>query len=97
MVTNQHGEPIRFLITPANVADNNPKVLSLLLTGLKCKCYGDKGHLSSLLEELLEESLHLVARLRRNMKNMLITLQDKMGLLKRGRHRGCQRHFDECL
>lgn len=84
LVTNQYGELVRFLITPANVADNNPKVLSLLLTGLKGKCYGDKGYLSSLLEELLEEGLHLVAKLRRNMKNMLLTLQDKLGLLKRG-------------
>ncbi|WP_415837323.1 transposase, partial [Pontibacter korlensis] len=46
--------------------------------------YGDKGYLTSLFEELLEEGLHLVTKVRRNMKNMLLTLQDKLNLLKRG-------------
>nr|WP_148561592.1 IS982 family transposase [Pontibacter korlensis] len=84
LVTNEHSQLVRFLITPANVADNNPKVLSFLLSGLKGKCYGDKGYLTSLFEELLEEGLHLVTKVRRNMKNMLLTLQDKLNLLKRG-------------
>nr|WP_262888790.1 transposase [Pontibacter pamirensis] len=51
---------------------------------LKGKCYGDRGYLSSLLEELLEKGLHLVAKTRRNMKNMLLTLKDKLNLMKRG-------------
>ena len=75
---------MRFLITPANVADNNKQVLSSLLAPLKGKCYGDKGYLSSLLEELLEQGLHLVAKVRKNMKNMLLSLSDKMNLRKRG-------------
>jgi hypothetical protein len=84
LVTNQYGELVRFLITPANVADNNKQVLSSLLAPLKGKCYGDKGYLSSLLEELLEQGLHLVAKVRKNMKNMLLSLSDKMNLRKRG-------------
>ena len=84
LVTNQHGELVRFLITPANVADNNQQVLSRLLASLKGKCYGDKGYLSALLEELLEQGLHLVAKARRNMKNMLLSLSDKLNLRKRG-------------
>jgi hypothetical protein len=84
LVINEHAQLVRFLITPANVADNNPQVLSLLLSGLKGKCYGDKGYLSSLFEELLEEGLHLVTKVRRNMKNMLLALHDKVNLLKRG-------------
>nr|WP_262910393.1 transposase [Pontibacter silvestris] len=59
------------MVTPAHVADNNPKVLSFLLKGLKGKCYGDKGYLTSLMKELLEKGLHLVTKVRRNMKNML--------------------------
>nr|WP_237144898.1 transposase [Pontibacter pamirensis] len=39
---------------------------------------------ASLMEGLLEKGLHLVARIRRNMKNMLLTLHDKLNLLKRG-------------
>lgn len=84
LVTNQQGQLVRFLITPANVADNNQQVLASLLTNLKGKCYGDKGYLSSLLEELLEQGLHLVAKARRNMKNMLLSLADKIKLRKRG-------------
>lgn len=84
LVINQHSQLVRFLITPANVADNNPKVLSFLLSGLKGKCYGDKGYLTCLLEQLLEEGLHLVTKVRRNMKNMLLSLQDKVNLIKRG-------------
>ena len=64
---NQHGELVRFLLTPAHMADNNRQVLGQLLEGLQGKCY-----LSSLLEELLEAGLHLVAQVRRNMKNMLL-------------------------
>ena len=84
LVINQQGELARFLLTPANVADNNQKVLGYLLKGLRGKCYGDKGYLSSLLEELLEQGLHLVAKVRKNMKNMLLSLPDKFNLRKIG-------------
>lgn len=84
LLTNQHRELARFLITPANVADNNPRVLSRLLSGLRGKCYGDKGYLTSLFEELLEQGLQLITKVRRNMRNMLLTLQDKFNLLQRG-------------
>lgn len=85
LLTNQYGQLLRFLITPANVADNNKQVLGYLLADLQGKCYGDKGYLSSMLEELLERGLHLVTKLRKNMKNMLLTMQDKLGLIKRGK------------
>ncbi|GAB3527570.1 IS982 family transposase [Pontibacter brevis] len=84
LVINQHGQLARFLLTPASVADNNHRVLSYLLEGLRGKCYGDKGYLSSLMEELLQEGLHLVTKVRKNMKNMLLTLSDKLNLMKRG-------------
>jgi hypothetical protein len=84
LVTNQHRELVRFLITPAKVADNNKQVLSSLLKRLPGKCYGEKGYLSALLKELLEQGLHLVAKVRKNMKNMLLSLSDKINLRKRG-------------
>ncbi len=84
LVTNQYGQLVHFLLTPANVADNNQQVLEYLLKGLQGKCYGDKGYLSSLLEQLLEQGLHLVTKLRKNMKNMLLSFSDKTNLMKRG-------------
>jgi IS5 family transposase len=83
LVTNQYGELVRFLLTPANVADNNKQVLASMLSRLQGKCYGDKGYLSALLEELLDKGLHLVTKARRNMKNMLLSLADKIKLRKR--------------
>ena len=37
-----------------------------------------------MLEELLEKGIHLITKVRRSMKNMLLTMQDKLNLLKRG-------------
>ncbi len=84
LVTNQYGELMRFLLTPANVADNNRQVLEYLFKGLKGKCYGDKGYLTAMLEELLAKGIHLITKARKNMKNRLITLEDNLNLLKRG-------------
>ena len=84
LVTNQYGQLMRFLVTPANVADNNKQVLSQLFKGLSGKCYGDKGYLTTMMEELLEKGLHLVTKVRKNMKNMLMTFKDRINLMKRG-------------
>jgi len=70
---------MRFLLTLANVADNNKQVLSYLLSDLQGKCYGDNGYLSAMLEELLAKGLHLVTKVSKNMKNMLLLFQDKLG------------------
>jgi len=67
------------------VADNNKQVLGYLLADLQGKCYGDKGYLSAMLQELLEKGLHLVTKVRKNMKNMLLLFQDKLGLMKRAK------------
>ena len=84
LVINEKAELVNFLITPANVADNNRLVLLYLLQNLKGKCYGDKGYLTAMLEELLLKGLHLITKVRKNMKNMLLCFEDKIRLLKRG-------------
>jgi len=61
LVINQHGEVANFLFTPANGADNNQPVLQQQLSGLKGKCYGDSGYLSSLFEQFYEQGLHGIA------------------------------------
>jgi hypothetical protein len=84
LVINQYGQLINFMITPGNVADNNPGLLTELLTDLQGQCFGDRGYLTKLFAEFYQRGLHLVTKLRRKMKNTLMPLGDKLNLRKRG-------------
>jgi hypothetical protein len=84
LVINEMGQVMTYLITPANVSDNNETVLRRLVKGLRGKCYADKGYLSKLFEEFYEQGLHLVTKVRKNMANILMDLDDKVRLKKRG-------------
>ncbi len=83
LVINQLGEVVNFLFTPAHVADNNQSVLQEQLKGLKGKCYGDRGYLTSLFEQFYKQGLQLVTKIRSKMKNKLLFLEDKLKLRKR--------------
>ena len=74
---------MNFLITPASVSDNNEIVLRWLLRGLVGKCYADKGYISKLFERFYQEGLHIVTKIRKNRKNVLMDLDDKLRLKKR--------------
>lgn len=80
---NERGQLMNFVLTPANVADNNDGVLRQLLKGLQGRCYGDKGYLTTLFEEFYQQGLRLVTKVRANMKNQLVELDDKLRLKKR--------------
>ena len=85
LVINQLGEIVSFLITPGNVADNNLEVGLKLCRGLCGKIFGDKGYISGKLTgELFRNNLRLITRVKRNMKNRLIGVEDKYLLDKRG-------------
>lgn len=83
LVINNLGEIVNFMITTANVVDNNPDVLRQMLKGLQGNCFGDKGYLSKLFEEFYSSGLKLVTKIRKNMKNKLLDLSDRLWLLKR--------------
>lgn len=83
LVINQFGQIVSFEITAGNKADNNKKLLENLLSNLKGKCFGDKGYLTKLWKQLYEKGLKLITKTRKNMKNQLITLQEKAILRKR--------------
>lgn len=83
LVINELGQIMNFLITPANVADNNEEVLRRLLRKLTGKCYADKGYLSKLFESFYQQGLHIVTKIRKNMRNTLMDLDDKLRLKKR--------------
>ena len=83
LIINNLGQIVHFLITPANVADNDKRVLDILFHGLIGKCFGDKGYLTKFFDEFFQKGLHIITRIRKNMKNSLIHLSDKYGLRKR--------------
>jgi hypothetical protein len=83
LTINHLGEIAHYALTPANVSDNDQGVLDKLLDGLSGKCFGDKGYLTKFFEYFLQKGIHLVTRIRKNMKNKLMLLTDKYWLRKR--------------
>lgn len=84
LVTNELGEILDFQITQANVDDRQPLKQGNLLKKIWGKLYGDKGYVGKSLEELLfADGIHFVTGIRKNMKNQLMSLYDKIMLRKR--------------
>ena len=83
LVFNDHGEVLDFMLTRGNVHDI--KALPRLAKRLFGKLFGDKGYISAALFRTLFESHHvqLITKLKRNMKNQLMPLVDKLLLRKR--------------
>src|SRR5919202_4002558 len=75
-VINHLGELIAFLLTPANVADNNHSVLTILLEGLRGKCCGDKAYFTTLFEQFYSQGLQLLVKPKRNMKPLAAFTED---------------------
>ncbi|OWP79724.1 transposase [Flavobacterium oreochromis] len=85
IITNDCGEIINFMLTPANVHNANPLKMKGFINKLHGKLFRDKGYLSKdLFQSLFENGIHLVIKLRKNMKTKLVTLiQDPFHLIKR--------------
>jgi hypothetical protein len=76
LVFNNCHEIVALKLTPGHVHDTTPvPALTRDLTG---KLFGDKGYIGrKLAEDLLRHGLTLFTRVRRNMKSLPISLQDK--------------------
>lgn len=83
LLINQKGEAINFEITAANVADNNQDLLRRIFSQTKGTCFGDKGYLSKIWQELYQKGMKLVTKVKKNMKNKLIPSQERYLLAKR--------------
>ena len=84
IVVNDKGELLDFIITQANVDDRTPIKQDNFLKKIFGSLYADKGYLSKELTALLfDQGLHLVTGIRNNMKNVLMTMRDKILLRKR--------------
>ena len=82
LVVSEHGEILSFQLTPGNVDDRKP--LSFLFEDLFGKVFADKEYISKdLFVEFFEKEIQLITGLRKNMKNRLMPLMDKLLLRKR--------------
>lgn len=81
-IFNTDGEIVRMTITPGNLNDRSPAMK--LVKGIEAKLVGDKGYISKkLFEELFEKKVTLITKIRKNMKNCLMDITDKLMLMKR--------------
>lgn len=82
VIVNHCGELLAVKLTPANVDDRKP--VPEMAQGILGKLFGDRGYISHpLFEQLWEQGLQLVTRVKKNMKNKLLPLFDKLMLRKR--------------
>lgn len=82
LVINEYGEYLACMITPANVDDRAPvEKIAKNLTG---RLFGDRGYLSKkLFIKLMEKGIKLITTIKKNMKNCLMPLMDRVILRKR--------------
>jgi hypothetical protein len=82
LIINHRGELLAFKLTPANTDDRQP--VPDLTQDLIGKLFGDRGYISqALFEQLYARGLQLITRSRKNMKNRLTQMSDKVLLRKR--------------
>ena len=82
LVINDQGDVVAFTITTANIDDRKP--LPTLTKDLVGKLFADKGYISAnLTQELLDRGLQLFTTVKKNMKNKVMELGDKLLLRKR--------------
>jgi hypothetical protein len=82
LIVNDKGELMAFKVTQGNVDDRKP--VPNLVQQLVGKLFGDKGYIShKLFESLYEKGLQLITPIKKNMKNKLMPLCDKLMLRKR--------------
>ena len=82
LLINHKGQFMAFRITDGSKDDLKP--LEAMTAALHGKVFADKGYLSkALLERLWQRGLPLITGIRRNMKNDLMPLLDKVLLRKR--------------
>jgi hypothetical protein len=84
LVINDRGEICSFCLTTGNIDDRNRDVIAHLCRELSGKLFGDRGYISqALFEQLYQQGIQLITKLRRTMKNKMMNMRDKILLRKR--------------
>ncbi|CAO5682425.1 MAG: IS982 family transposase ISWpi16 [Holosporales bacterium] len=82
LVINEKGQLLACDLTPGNVDDRKP--VRNMVKSLSGLLLGDKGYIdSSLFKDLYENGLKLVTGIKKNMKNILMNVKEKILLRKR--------------
>ncbi|NDV97646.1 IS982 family transposase [Dysgonomonas sp. 521] len=83
LIINDKGEILSFVITQGNVDDRKPLEMESFVKNIFGKLYADRGYISQRLAEILfVDGIHLVYKLKNNMKGEL-PLKDRIMLRKR--------------
>jgi len=84
LIINDKGEILDFMLTQGNVDDREPLKNKAFHDKIFGKLFGDKGYIcKTLFEQLFINGIHLITKIRKNMKNSLMHIQDKVMLKKR--------------
>jgi hypothetical protein len=84
LVINDEGEILSCCITAGNVDDRDWETISRLTREVFGKLFADKGYISQkLFEKLLQHDITLITKIKKNMKNRLMDMVDKILLRKR--------------
>lgn len=82
LIINRAGGIVKASFSPGNKDDRQQ--LELMIKNLFGKVFGDRGYISQkLFQQLLEQGIFMVTRVKKNMKNKLMSMLDKILLLKR--------------
>jgi hypothetical protein len=85
LIINDKGEILDFMLTQGNVDDREPLKNNKFHKKVFGKLVGDKGYLcKNLFEQLFIDGIHLITKIRKNMKNSLMHIHDKILIRKRG-------------
>jgi hypothetical protein len=83
LIINDAGEILAYMLTAGNIDDRVP--VPDLSKDVFGKLFGDKGYISQdLFLKLYDKGLQIITRLKKNMKNKLMNLVDKILLRSRG-------------
>lgn len=84
LVCNDKGKIIEFMLTPGNVDDRNLLKNKSFNEKIFGKIYGDKGYLGKdLFDQLFVDGIHLITKVRKNMKKKAMDFFDRILLRKR--------------
>ena len=84
LIINDKGEILNFMFTAADVDDRKPLKQKSFLNNIKGKLCADKGYIGkTLFETLFLNGIQLITKIKNNMKNVLMNINDKILIRKR--------------